>query len=368
MHNGSHPKFLFLILVFLLLLCSALFGQKKGFAEPNLTKCWSYGLGDVAGGQIVSDGKRVFLGLKGARIEALSVDGEKIWSSEFGGEVTSNILATENGLFVVTAAVFADAGKTGDIRLRSVSKDTGITNWTVMLPEADGFFLNNSEGGIIVVSRNGTIQSIDAKQGDAKWKREIGESVFAEPVSAATNIIISTVGSQVIIISMATGEIVSMRNAAPSVTALAFTQNGVLIAGDERGKIYYLNGASKPLWSFKSGGQISSVFAIGENLLATSHDNYVYFLRSRNGSRVWKIRLTGRVSDVAIYRDAYAILSSIDERRTIVVDLKNGKIAGQILYDVEEVAVKTLTDAELPIFALTNKGLHAYGLNGCDSK
>ncbi|MFN0277757.1 MAG: PQQ-binding-like beta-propeller repeat protein [Pyrinomonadaceae bacterium] len=333
-----------------------------------MTKCWAYQLGDVIGQQIVSDVEHVFVGSGGGKVEALSLDGKKIWSSEFGGEITSNILAAESGLFLVTSTVSSDTTKLSDSRLRSLSKETGITNWAVTLPDAEAHFLSAFNAAVIVVSKNGAVQSIDAKQGGVKWKREIAAGFVAEPVFFSKTVTIATTGNQIFALSLATGEIESIRKSVFGVTALAIMQNDVLIAGDERGNIFSLNGVDKPMWTFKAGGQISDIFAVGDNLLAASHDNFVYFLVGRNGGRVWKLRLTGRVSDLAIGEDRYALISSFDEHKVMFVDLGNGKIAGQTVFDDDETAVQIQANPGLPMLVLTNRALNAYRLNGCSSK
>ena len=91
-------------------------------------------------------------------------------------------------------------------------------------------------------------------------------------------------------------------------------------------------------------------------------------IRSRNGGRVWKIRLPGRVSGIAIYADSYALVSSVDEHRAMFIDLKNGKIAGQALLDDDETTVQIQPHSGQLIFALTNKAVNAYSLAGCSPK
>lgn len=362
------PKILVFSLISLFLLYSGLLGQKKGLAEVDVAKCWSYPLGETVGGQVVSDGSRVFLALGGAKVEALTLDGKKIWSSEFGGEISSNVLANDTGLFLVTLTGSIDAARPGGNRLRSLSKETGITNWTVILSDASRYWLGRFHGEVIVVSKNGVIQSVDAKNGNVKWKREIAEGFVAEPVFTATAVLVATTGNQIFGISMANGEIGSMRKIPFGVTSLSETTNGELIVGDERGNVYSLDSAGKQTWKFKTGGQISNVLPVGDNILVTSHDNFVYFLRSRNGGRVWKMRLSGRVSGVATYADSYAVISTIDEHRAMLIDLKSGKIAGQAFFDDDETTVQIRPHSGQLMFFLTNKTLNACSLSACPPK
>jgi outer membrane protein assembly factor BamB len=363
------PPFLTIIcfgLICLILLYASIFGQKRTFVEIDLTKCWSYSLGGSAGEQIISDGGRIFIGSGDGKIEALSLDGKKSWSSEFGGQISSNILAADSGLFFATSTFSSDTAKSAESKLRSVSRETGITNWTVKLPDAEEHYLNKFNGDVIVVSKNGALQSFDAKQGGLKWTREIGGGFVTQPKFTLTEIIVATIGNQIINLSMATGQINSVRKTAFGITALTVIENDVLIAGDERGNIFSLNRADKPLWSFKAGGRISGLLAVGDHVLAASHDNFVYFLSGRNGSRDWKKRLSGRVVGVADLLDQHALLYGSLENGGMLVDLSNGRVAGQIVLDDEEsiVSAPVVSSQDSPIFILTNESAYAFSLNG----
>ncbi len=362
------PKFIFLGAIFLFLLYSSLLGQKKVSAEVDVSKCWSYPLGDDFGEQVVSDGRNVFLAAGGAKVEALSLDGKKVWSSEFGGEVRSNILAADRGLFLVTSTVSSEAAKSSGGKLRALSNETGITSWTLSLPYATKYWLGKFNGTVIAVSKNGAIEAVNENDGGVKWKREIAEGFVAEPLFTAGYVTVATIRNRIFYISMATGEIESMRKVPFGITSLSETKQGMLLAGDERGNVFSLNNVDKPTWSFKTGGEISNIISVGDKILVASHDNFVYFLRSKNGARVWKMRLSSRVSDVTTYADSYAFILSADEHRAMFVDLESGKIAGQTLFEDDETAIESLPYSGQFIFVLTSKALNAYALSGCPHK
>ena len=368
MRQASHPKIILLSLFVLFLHSLGVSAQKKSFAEISLAKCWSYSLGNRQGEQIMSDGNLVFIGSHGANIEALSLDGKKVWFSEFGGGMRSNLLASDNGIFLVTSTSSGDAIKAGDSKLRLLSKETGIMNWSLPLPDAERHFLESYDGSVIVVSSSGPIQSIDSRNGTVKWRREIADGFVTKPIFTATNLIAAATGNRIFILSMATGEIEKMRQVGFSVTALGVAAIDRLIVGDERGNVYFFNGGEKSARPFKAGGKISDVIARGDEILVASHDNYVYLLRNRNGSRQWKIRLASRASHVAIYADSYVVVStSFYEHRAILVELKSGRVAVQILFDEDETAIDIRSYAGT-LYVLTNLALHAYRLNDCSNK
>ncbi|MBK8467124.1 MAG: PQQ-binding-like beta-propeller repeat protein [Chloracidobacterium sp.] len=319
----------------------------------------------MAGDQIAADDSRVFLGLNGARIEALSRDGKKIWSSEFGGEISSNIIATDGSLFFATSEVAGETSKSSGSKLRWVSKDTGITNWTMTLPDTDRHYLGLFNGAVIVVSKNGALDAIDVRSGKVEWTRQIAEGFVGEPSFTASSVMLATTGKQILDVSLKNGEINSVRKFPFAVTALSAAENYVLILGDERGNVSASNGGDKPIWTFKTGGEISKVSAFDGHVLVASHDNFVYFLSSRNGGRIWKKRLSGRIGQISRVTERFALISSFEEREAVLTDIANGRVAGRIVFGENESLVARPIAANGLIFVLTNTAAYSYSLNGC---
>ncbi|MEO7658706.1 MAG: PQQ-binding-like beta-propeller repeat protein, partial [Pyrinomonadaceae bacterium] len=331
-------------------------------------KCWSYPLAEIEATDLVSDGSNVFIGADGAMVQALSFEGKKIWSSELGGDISSNILPLETGLFLVTSTISGDDDRAGNSMLRSLSKETGVTTWTVKLPDAKRHFLGAFNGALIVVSRNGIIQSIDAKSGKVRWRREIAENFVAAPAFTAEKVLVASSVKQIFSISLSSGEIESMRKLSFVVTAIGETPTGEIVAGDERGNIFSLWSINeKPLWKFKSGGAISRISTAGTSILAASHDNFVYYLTARNGDVAWKKRLSGRNSLLGNIDGRYALISSFDENNAVIADLASGKVAGVIIFEDEETPVSAPATSNGLIFLLTNKAAYAYSLDGCST-
>jgi len=365
MRRTPLPKISIFIIILASLMTTTVFGQTKPSGEVDVTKFWTYSLGEETGVALASDGNHVFLGLGSSRVEELSIDGKKMWSTELGGDISSNILALAGGLFIVTS-VSSDAGRSAGGVLRSLSKETGITNWTLKLPDAEKHFLGGFNGSLVIVSKSGVIQSIDTQNGKVKWRREITEGFAAEPAFEGGKVIVATIAKQIFVVSLASGEIDSMRKVPYGITAIGKIPSADIVAGDDRGNLSSLvSGSEKPYWSFKSGGEISSVFTVGEHLVVTSHDNFVYFLLGRNGGLVWKKRLTGRVAQISTYADHFALITSIDDHGSILVDLSNGKVAGQIALSEDETLVEPPVVSNGLIFVLTNKAAYGFCLNGC---
>jgi outer membrane protein assembly factor BamB len=353
-------------LICILVLAVFVNGQAKPSVEVDVSKCWSYPVPADGGSKLSTDGSRVFIGLEGSKIEALSLDGKKMWSSEFGGSISSNLLATKSGLVVVTSTVSNGEGKQVGSVLRSLSKETGITGWTLKLPDADRHFLYAFEGSVLVVSLSGVIQSLDEKSGSLKWKREIAEGFTASPVFEGGRAAVATAGNQLFVVLLASGQIDSFRKWDLPVTAIGAGSGGELYVGDERGNLsLLLNLSGKVSWKFRAGGEISSVSAAGDHILATSHDNFVYFLGRSRGSVDWKRRLTGRASEVVNFVDRFALIAGSDSSSIVFVDLGSGKVAGQIALGDDENLVHPPMIANGLILILTNEAAYSFSISGC---
>ncbi len=367
MHHPTLPKITVFLLICLMFSSVRINGQEKPLGEIEVNKCWSYHISEGIGSTLSTDDTRIYLGLGGGRIDALSPDGKKIWTTELGGEVTSNVIPFQSTLLLVTTPISGDVAP-GESRLRSLTKDTGITNWSMQLSGSTRHFLNVFNDDVIVISNNGIIQSVDAKSGNLKWKREIAKAFVAEPAFHGDKAFVASVGNQIFGISLASGEIDSVRKVPFAITAMSFSTNGELIMGDDRGTVSSLKALNKTNWKFKSGGEISTVLPTRGHILATSHDNFVYFLVNRNGGRSWKKRLSGRVAQVGTILDRYALVSSSEEAEAILIDLATGKVSGQLALDAGEILVQRPLTSNGLILILTNRAVSAYGLNTCSVK
>jgi outer membrane protein assembly factor BamB len=355
------PRTLVSLTICIVLLFSHLFAQKKGANEIDITKKWSHPFTVAALDAMALYANEVFVGSEDGKIEAISSSGKKVWSSEFGGNLVSDLVALENGLFFVTSiGPNATQGSEG-VKLRCVSRDTGITTWTLPLDNAEEYFLTASSGSIVVSSSSGAIRSVDTKSGATRWTRQIADGLSCEPAFTATSITLATATNQILSVSFASGEIEEIRKVRFDVKAMARTR-GAVVVGDERGNLsYYADGAEKPVWNFKAGGEISHIAPSSEGILVASHDDFVYYLAVRNGSRLWKRRLAGRATQIANIIDQYALISSSSYPRLEIVDISSGKVAGQLTLANDGALVsQPVADANGDLFLATSDRVYGY--------
>jgi len=358
MRFGMFPK----IFVLLIILTAMTAGQGVGSAEVTLSKCWGFSVAD--GQRLSARDAHIFVGGSGAKIETLSLDGNKLWTTELGGEIVSNMLAGDGGLLLVTSIIDADSKKLVGGTLRFLSKETGITAWTAKLPEADSFTLGLAGESVVAVTSRGAILAFDGKSGAAKWRRELAEGFVGEPRFNGANVYAASTANQVFTVALATGEIISVKKLKFAPTAIGEI-TGEVITGDERGNVTSLGKSEKVNWNFKSGGRISTILEVGDNLLAASNDNFVYLFTARNGGVEWKKRLENRASQIAVIDGRFALVSGYEEHGAMLIDINSGKIAGQLNLADNEFAVARPVSSNGKIFILTNNAVHAYSAADC---
>lgn len=357
-------KFSALCLAAILTIAATVAGQGKVETEITPIRCWSYANGEMTAARLTADASQTYIGFEPASVAAIDSDGGKLWGSDFGGVISSNLLPTESAMFLVTSAR-DESGKVSDGVFRLLSRDTGITGWSLKVGDGERHFLSAYNGAVIVVSSNGSIIAVDPA-GSVKWRREIADGFVSEPLFNGTKLLVGGRGKRIFQISMATGEIESMNKSMFGVTALGETWLGGQVTGDERGNVTsYANGSGKELWRFKTGGAISDVSNAGENLVVTSNDNFVYLIASRNGDVIWKKRLSGRAAYLAGIQNKYVIVAATDEHAATLTDIRTGKVAGQILLASDEVLVYDPVAVGDALLLLTNKSLFRYSLSTC---
>jgi outer membrane protein assembly factor BamB len=315
---------------------------------------------------VASDSGHVYLGLSDGKLDTLSPDGRKMWSADLGGTISSNLLPSGNSLILTTSPAGPNEQEKLDAVLRSLSKETGVTQWTAMLAPGDRHYLHAYNGWIIAASNSGSIRALDSNSGRLLWKREITAGFAGRPVFSGQTMVIAGISNQIFKISLTTGEIDGMVKHSHSISSILMASDGAVLTGDERGNIISLRiGSEKPAWRFKSGGQISTLMEIGSNLLAASHDNFVYLLEGGDGDVVWKRRLAGRLVYAARISAGYGLLSSLDDNGAVLIDLNSGRVVGQLTFAEDEKLSVEPVYSEGRIYVGTNVAAYSYSISGC---
>jgi outer membrane protein assembly factor BamB len=293
--------------------------QKKEFA-----KCWQYKAAVDVSVQSESDASNVYFVDVDRRLIAVDLHaGAVVWSTDLGGAAISNLLVTHDSVIVATG--LSDAGAGNDAVLRSVSKQTGITNWFLKITNSSNVFIGAVNGTVIVVVPSGTVSAFATSSGELRWSKDLGTNLTTDPYFRASTIYVGTERNEVIAITGSSGDITIAAKTQASPSVVFSDSSGHLLTGDDRGNLVRTSSEGKRVWRFRNGARISAISTYDSEFLATSNDNFVYKL-TRGGNVEWKRRLSSRIDGRPLILDNVAVFATVGDGNVYVIDLSNGKI------------------------------------------
>lgn len=346
------------------------YSQDQGPKSGVLRKCWDYPVRNPAKDSLASDNAKIFIASEDGSIHAVDpVSARGIWKTELGGEAISNLLATETAVFVITTPVDLNGGETGTAILRSLSKETGITNWVVRLPLSTQFYLGSTLNTIVAVSQEGSLTAIDSKDGRTVWNSRVYGDITAKPVFSDQGVVFGSDQKRVFVIANDDGRQLFEFITAFSPTAVANGSGGVVAIGDARGNLQFLDVKSgRKIWKFKSGASISQILVTKNGLLVTSLDNFIYLISNHNGDIIWKRRTSGRVEGGAFADQDLVFGLASGDNSGVLLDARNGKILDLMSENGKIYPSQTPLFRGSQIFLATTEGIEAYGITPCTAK
>ena len=119
-----------------------------------------------------SDGQRLYAFFGSFGVYALSLDGEVLWSRDFGPQVTRAQFGEGASPAVHGGTLVVPWDHEGDSRLYALDAATGETRWEVPREEATTWgtpLITQHEGRTQVVTNGGTVRSYDLADGSLIW-------------------------------------------------------------------------------------------------------------------------------------------------------------------------------------------------------
>jgi outer membrane protein assembly factor BamB len=359
------------ILCYLLLLCCGsanliLASAQGSDRNPPSSPCWQYKTDSTIADVVLNDSK-IFIGKEGARVEALSgASGERLWSSELGGEIISNIVAADDSLFVVTRSVSDD--KNSKLSVRAISSETGITEWVAPIQGSDAAYLGLAGASVLAVVDDGTITSISSKDGSPNWARKISTRPAISPLITSGNVVFPADDKTMKILSSVDGKILSDFALTDNATSVGIDEN-VLFWGDQRGNVYsYDLNDEKYHWKFKEGGRINSISLSDDGVITSSADNFVYFISKAYGKRKWKRRASNRVAGVVAWGPEYLLVLDITGEQASLISRENGRLLSEIPSPAGQPYTLLPKENDGGALLVSSHSISSYNLNGCRGK
>ena len=156
-------------------------GQNVEEPPVKLTKCGDFKTENPTLGTLAADKEKIFLGTADGNLQAFDQNLlSPAWHTELGGEIASNITIYDGGVLVVSNVSKAAEAPAESV-LRSISKETGVPNWTAKLPYSEHFFLGVTGPSITAIAIDGRIANIDLKTGHIRWQNTGSGRITARP-------------------------------------------------------------------------------------------------------------------------------------------------------------------------------------------
>ncbi len=328
--------------------------------EAVFTKCWAYPVGERSATVLAGDASATFVGTEGGGLIAVSAAGAKIWASDLGGEITTNIETAARLVFVVTSA----SGKSPATTLRGVSRTTGVARWSVNVTNSSRQWIFVRPDSVVVISNDGTVSSFGADSGKIGWSTSVHAPVTAVASTDGLRILIAT-DSKIIAVGD-TGRLEDVAAAGTGLNYIAASASKGVLTGDSRGSLSLFGSHTKPLWQYRTGGAISNILAGEDSIIISSHDNFVYSISAYRGSVNWKRRFAGRAAFLRSLDGHFLLVGMSDGGDLTAIDTEHGRPAGQIVLGADEHIIgisQAATDGRFSI--LSEQTLYGYSTKGC---
>ena len=356
-----------------------------------LQNCWSFPVFNKTINNFASDNEQKLLlsFLNGEIISISSESGELFWKTDLGGKIISEILKDSQNLYIVSANYPNNSSDTNadknfntknQLKIRSLVKTTGLTNWEVKLPistTSEKAYLLEYSDEIILFENQGGLYRINKTDGRIIWHVELDIELSTIPSIISDSIVIGTQNKQIVLYSLSEKKEIG-RIKVSSAPTVFFTNTGdrSFILGDEKGLLisFRRTNNSKKLfeknWNFRNGGEISRIVDAGEGFLITSYDNFAYLISKNKGELIWKRRFSGRIAFQPLISGRHAVINVIGETSAFVIEIASGKIVNKISIENDNFFIASPLKTSDKIVFPTNKGLFAFSEtgNGCPNR
>ncbi len=298
-------------------------------SPAQFERCWSVAESDRRF-TLASSGNELVIGATDdAKLVAIeSHEGKKLWSTDLGGGLMSGIASTGDMVFVVTGP--SASGEAGPMTLRAVKTQTGVPTWVADLPGGGASRLLSISGVVIASTELGDISAFSAVDGRLLWRFRMANGISAIAAIDDRSLVLAS-GSRVTVLSPATGEAVAtIETSFTEIAVVDSMSSGDVLVGDSSGRLASLSRTDgKRLWQLRLGGKVSGSIRIDGGLIVSSHDNFVYRIDA-SGHVAWKRRMDGRIVCVERIGGDNLVVVSLDSRRGILLNLRNGRSTSQI--------------------------------------
>jgi outer membrane protein assembly factor BamB len=337
--------------------------RRVDLSQP-LTVQWRFASEQTINLTPATDGERVYLPLaNGALVSLATQNGQLVWKTEIGGELSAAPLADERGVYVSSETV-SDGKSTGPRAmgaLRALGRESGVTLWmrTMALPLRAALAMNQDT--IFGGASDGQIYAIRKQNGDILWSKQFPAPFASRLTLVGSRLYIGAEDGQLFSLDQQSGKTFWRYQTRGAIRGPVAVADGVVFFGSADGYVYAVGETDGRLrWRSRTGAGVQSVLSVQNGLLVASLDNFVYFLSLTRGDRVWKRQLGGRLAAEPLATFDGALFTPLSSDNGVVLNFKDGKQINSVLLGEDSNTAASPIIAGDMLLVTTRNGLLAF--------
>lgn len=273
------------------------------------------------------DNERIYLPLAGGIIVALKAkDGQLLWRSEMGGELSASPVA-DDGMIYVASEVVSSTASPNQVggALRALGRESGVTQWMTPLVKPLRGSLATSGGKLFAGGIDGRAYAFDKRTGGVFWSIPFAAPLNGHPVSADGRVYFGSEDGTLLALEESTGKLLWRYRTTGAIRGPVAVSSNTVFFGSGDGYVYAVRAdKGKLVWRKRTGAGVLAVTHTTQGVLAASLDNFAYLLNN-HGAMLWKRQLPGRIpSRPLIVQDA-ALFTPLSSSTAVVLALRDGK-------------------------------------------
>jgi len=292
-----------------------------------LTIRWRYASNVTLNLTPAFDNERVYLPLAGGTLVALkAIDGQLLWRSDIGGELSASPIADLAAIYVASEAVaLPGSPPSSSGTLRALGREGGVTQWMTPLVKPLRGALALSGERIFAGGSDGRIYAFDKRTGGVFWSIPFASAFSGQPVIQGGRVYLGSEDGTLYSLEEATGRLLWRFKTKGAIRGPVAVAEGMALFGSGDGYVYAVSAdKGKMVWQKRTGGGVEAVSLAGDALLAASLDNFAYLLKL-NGKMIWKKQMPGRISSQPLTLQEAALFTPLSSSNAVVLGLRDGK-------------------------------------------
>ncbi|HYY57224.1 MAG TPA: PQQ-binding-like beta-propeller repeat protein, partial [Pyrinomonadaceae bacterium] len=157
-----------------------------------LTLRWQYTTDSTINLTPATDGQRIYLPLAAGTLVSLrTADGQMLWRTETGGELSASPVADDRGVYIASeAGVVQGTAPRATGALRALGRESGVTLWMHTLPFPLRGALAMNEQTLFGGAVDGRVYAVSKKSGEVAWIKQFPTPFSSIPAASASRLLL----------------------------------------------------------------------------------------------------------------------------------------------------------------------------------